>query len=175
MGEKTDEKKGNWSRQRRFRCETTRRQRNEIGPTKLHVYRIFPREKCHQQVLPTSTPPRNRLRGARPPRGSARPVGSAPRTRRRMERGVLARARARRASCRGSRAAGFVEREPRQTPEKCLRTLDLRRRNDRGTHQTLTRYVRRAGGVDMGLRERVRDNAASRVCASWSETQSGMR
>jgi hypothetical protein len=53
--------------------------------------------------------------------------------------------------------------------------LDLRRRNDRGTHQTLTRYVRRAGGVDMGLRERVRDNAASRVCASWSETQSGMR
>ena len=47
--------------------------------------------------------------------------------------------------------------------------------NDRGTHQTLTRYVRRAGGVDMGLRERVRDNAASRVCASWSETQSGMR
>jgi hypothetical protein len=97
-GREDDEKKDNGGRQRRFRCETTRRWRNEIGPTKLHVYRIFPREKCHQQVLPTSTPPRNRLRGARPPCGSARPVGSAPRTRRRMERGVLARARARRAA-----------------------------------------------------------------------------
>ena len=175
-GREDDEKKGNGSRQSRFRCETTRRQRNEIGPTKLHVYRIFPREKCHQQVLPTSTPPRNRLRGARPPRGSARPVGSAPRTRRRMERGVLARARARRASCRGSRAGGFVEREPRQNPRKvCANIGSSTAMNARGTHQTLTRYVRRAGGVDMGLRERVRDNAASRVCASWSETQSGMR
>ena len=167
-GREDDEKKGNGSRQSRFRCETTRRWRNKIGPTKLHVY--YP---VYQQVfLRAGTPPRNRLRGARPPCGSARPIGSAPRTRRRMERGVLARARARRASCRGSRAGGFVEREPRQNPRKvCANIGSSTAMNARGTHQTLTRYVRRAGGVDMGLRERVWENAASRACASSSETR----
>ena len=43
--------------------------------------------------------------------------------------------------------------------------------NDRGTHQTLTRYVRRAGGVDMCLCERVWENTASQTCASSSETR----
>ena len=118
------------------------------------------------------TPPRNRLRGARPPCGSARPVGSTPRTRRRMERGVLARARARRASCRGSRAGGFVEQE-HDKPKKGVSTKigSSTAMNDRGTHQTLTRYVRRAGGVDMCLCERVWENTASQACASSSETR----
>ena len=58
------------------------------------------------------------------------------------ERGVLARARRKASTNIGSSTAV----------------------NDRGTHQTLTRYVRRAGGVDVGLRERVWENAASRVC-----------
>ena len=168
MGEKTTTRKATGVVRVVFGAKRPADGRNKIGPTKLHVY--YP---VHQQVfLRAGTPPRNRLRGARPPCGSARPIGSAPRTRRRMERGVLARARARRASCRGSRAGGFVEREPRQNPRKvCANIGSSTAMNARGTHQTLTRYVRRAGGVDMGLRERVWENAASQACASSSETR----
>ena len=110
-------------------------------------------------------PPRNSLRGARPPGGSACASDTTPDG----ERGARSRARASCVVPRRSRRL-ICPTEPRQTRERKASTNigSSTAVNARGTHQTLTRHVRRAGGVERALVERVSEAAASQACASSS-------